>query len=142
MHARAVTVLEYSPEIYQHDAVLMLYYDNMNNLYLRKYYSETLHLEALGIIQQENGHKTEYQSTRTAVEKRCPVWMRMTIDGRKTFFEWSYDGSLWKRIGKEWDTSFFSMSTASMVSLPGQWSGFLPEIPCCMKNARISIGLI
>ena len=84
MHARAVTVLEYSPEIYQHDAVLMLYYDNMNNLYLRKYYSETLHLEALGIIQQENGHKTEYQSTRTAVEKGCPVWMRMMIDGRKT----------------------------------------------------------
>lgn len=38
----------------------------MNNLYLRKYYSETLHSEALGIIQLENGHKTEYQSMRTA----------------------------------------------------------------------------
>ncbi|MGN8737381.1 hypothetical protein [Bilifractor sp. HCP3S3_D3] len=37
----------------------------MNNLYLRKYYSETLHSEALGIMQLENDHKTEYQSSRT-----------------------------------------------------------------------------
>lgn len=36
----------------------------MNNLYLRKYYSETLHSEALGIIQLENDHKTEYQNSR------------------------------------------------------------------------------
>ncbi|MGO5335195.1 hypothetical protein ACTQZS_00100 [Bilifractor sp. LCP19S3_H10] len=38
----------------------------MNNLYLRKYYSETLHSETLGIIQLENDHKTEYQSSRPA----------------------------------------------------------------------------
>ena len=38
----------------------------MNNLYLRKYYSETLHSEAVGIIQLENDHKTEYQSSRPA----------------------------------------------------------------------------
>ena len=51
----------------------------MNNLYLRKYYSETLHSEALGIIQLENGHKTEYQSTRTALEKGRPVCIRISI---------------------------------------------------------------
>ena len=108
IHATAVTVLEYSPEVYQHDAGLMLYYDNMNNLSLRKYYSETLHSEALGVIQLENGHKTEFVSTRTAVEKGRPIWMQLTIDGRRCFFAWSYDGSVWQRIGEEWDISIFS----------------------------------
>mgnify|MGYP000523765800 FL=1 len=52
--------MEFTPEIHQHSAGLIMYYDNMNYVNLRKYYSETLGQSALSIIQLENGEKTEF----------------------------------------------------------------------------------
>ena len=59
--------MEFIPEIYQHSAGLIMYYDNMNYIYLRKYYSETLKHSAISVIHLENGEKTEFLNTRTAV---------------------------------------------------------------------------
>lgn len=42
VHARITTKMEFVPEVHQHSAGLILYYDNMNYINLRKYYSETL----------------------------------------------------------------------------------------------------
>lgn len=36
------TKMDFHPEVHQHAAGLMLYYDSMDFLYLRKYYSESL----------------------------------------------------------------------------------------------------
>ena len=53
------TKMEFKPEVHQHSAGLIMYYDNMNYINLRKYYSETLGQSALSIIHLENGEKTE-----------------------------------------------------------------------------------
>lgn len=42
VYARITTKMEFTPEVHQHSAGLILYYDNMNYINLRKYYSETL----------------------------------------------------------------------------------------------------
>lgn len=42
VYARVTTKMEFTPEIHQHSAGLIMYYDNMNYVNLRKYYSETL----------------------------------------------------------------------------------------------------
>ena len=47
---------------------MILYYDNMNYINLRKYYSETLGSEAISIIALGNGEKTEFVNTRIGVE--------------------------------------------------------------------------
>ena len=60
--------MEFVPEVHQHSAGLILYYDNMNYINLRKYYSETLGQSALSIIHLENGVKTEFLNTRIPVE--------------------------------------------------------------------------
>ena len=79
--------LDFNPEIYQHSAGLVLYYDNMNYVAIRKYYSDTLKQPAIAIISLENGEKKELLDTRTAVDGR-PVCFELIVSERKSFFKW------------------------------------------------------
>ena len=99
--------LGFNPEIYQHSAGLVLYYDNMNYIAIRKYYSDTLKQPAIAIISLENGEKKELLDTRTAVDGR-PVCFELIVSERKSFFKWGYEGEETKPIGPVFDTSKFS----------------------------------
>jgi xylan 1,4-beta-xylosidase len=107
VYGRITTKMEFIPEVHQHSAGLILYYDNMNYINLRKYYSESLQQSALSIIHLENGEKTEFLNTRIPIED-CPIYLRLNIEGRSTYFEWSYDGLEYVPIGKIFDTTKFS----------------------------------
>lgn len=107
VYVRVTTKMDFCPEVPQHSAGLILYYDNMNYLYLRKYYSETLERNALLIIRMENGVRTEYLDDRTPIEDGY-VWMRIYIEGRRCWFEWSMDGEKYQRIGPDFDTTKYS----------------------------------
>lgn len=122
VNAVITTKMEFKPEIYQHSAGLIMYYDNMNYINLRKYYSQTLGQSAISVIQLENGTRTEYLDTRTPV-KDVPVYLRLRIDNRKTFFEWSYDGEQYFRIGKEFDTTKFSDEYCKYGEFTGTFVG-------------------
>ena len=99
--------LDFNPEIYQHSAGLVLYYDNMNYIAIRKYYSDTLKQPAIAIISLENGEKKELLDTRTAVDGR-PVCFKLIVSERRSFFKWGYEGEETKPIGPVFDTSKFS----------------------------------
>ena len=122
VNAVITTKMEFKPEIYQHSAGLILYYDNMNYINLRKYYSQTLGQSAISVIQLENGTRTEYLDTRIPV-KEVPVYFRLRIENRKTFFEWSYDGEEYLRIGKEFDTTKFSDEYCKYGEFTGTFVG-------------------
>ncbi len=122
VNAVITTKMEFKPEIYQHSAGLILYYDNMNYINLRKYYSQTLGQSAISVIQLENGTRTEYLDTRTPV-KDVPVYFRLRIENRKTFFKWSYDGEEYFRIGKEFDTTKFSDEYCKYGEFTGTFVG-------------------
>ncbi len=122
VNAVITTKMEFKPEIYQHSAGLILYYDNMNYINLRKYYSQTLGQSAISVIQLENGTRTEYLDTRIPV-KDMPVYFRLRIENRKTFFEWSYDGEQYFRIGKEFDTTKFSDEYCKYGEFTGTFVG-------------------
>ncbi len=122
VNAVITTKMEFKPEIYQHSAGLIMYYDNMNYINLRKYYSQTLGQSAISVIQLENGTRTEYLDTRTPV-KDVPVYLRLRIENRKTFFEWSYDGEQYIRIGKEFDTTKFSDEYCKYGEFTGTFVG-------------------
>jgi xylan 1,4-beta-xylosidase len=107
VYARVTTRMEFIPEVHQHSAGVILYYDNMNYINLRKYYSETLQQSALSVIHLENGEKTEFLNTRIPI-KDCPIYLRLNIEGRESYFEWSYDDITYERIGKVFDTTKFS----------------------------------
>ncbi|EXG86361.1 beta-xylosidase [Clostridium sp. ASBs410] len=122
VNAVITTKMEFKPEVYQHSAGLIMYYDNMNYINLRKYYSQTLGQSAISVIQLENGTRTEYLDTRTPV-KEVPVYLRLRIENRKTFFEWSYDGEQYIRIGKEFDTTKFSDEYCKYGEFTGTFVG-------------------
>lgn len=128
VYARITTKIEFRPEVHQHSAGLILYYDNMNYVNLRKYYSETLGQGALSVIQIENGEKTEFLNSRVAVED-CPVYLRPQIQGRKSWFEWSYDGETYRQIGMIFDTTKYSDEYCKY----GEFTGAMVGITCADK---------
>lgn len=123
--------MEFVPEVHQHSAGLILYYDNMNYINLRKYYSETLGQSAISVIHLENGEKTEFLNTRTPAEDR-PIYFRLTIQGRESFFSFSYDGDAYQRIGRVFDTSKFSDEYCKY----GEFTGTMVGITCADKVKR------
>lgn len=124
--ATAVTKLDFTPISYQHTAGLILYYDNMNFIYLYKYYSDTLKHSAISVLQVENGTKKEYSDARTFVEDHQDIWMKIEINGRHTQFLWSLDGHNYKEIGPVFDTTKFS----DEYSEYGEFTGTFVGITC------------
>lgn len=125
VNAEAVTKLEFSPEVYQHSAGLILYYDNMNYAYLRKYYSETLGCPALGLQRLDNGKRIEYEMSRCAAPSGA-LWMKLRVKGREAQFSWSSDGEHYDSIGPAFDTSEFS----DEYSEYGEFTGCFVGITC------------
>lgn len=125
VYARITTKMEFTPEVHQHSAGLIMYYDNMNYINLRKYYSETLGQSAISIIHLENGKKTEFLNTRIPVEER-PLYLRLYVQGRKSWFEWSYDNQVYHKIGRVFDTSLFSDEYCKY----GEFTGTMVGITC------------
>lgn len=122
VHMQITARMEFFPEVWQHTAGLALYYDNLNYLYLRKYYSETLGRSALSIVRAERGVVHELTDTRTPVAEK-PIWLRLIVDGTRTHFQWSCDGS-YRPIGGEFDTSRFSDEYC------GEFTGTMVGIAC------------
>ena len=132
--------MEYIPEMPHQSAGLIFYYDNMNYINLRKYYSETLGQSALSIIHIENGEKAEMLDTRVAVED-VPVYMRVEVRGRKMQFMWSLDGKKYIPIGPVFDATKFSDEYCRY----GEFTGTMVGITCAIESntsiTRISIFL-
>lgn len=122
VYATVTTKMEFKPEVYQHSAGLILYYDNMNYVNLRKYYSQTLNGSALSLIHLENGERKERLDTRIAV-KDVPVYLRLRIEGRRFYFEWSYDGEVYIPIGGSFETARFSDEYCEYGEFTGTFVG-------------------
>ncbi len=125
VYATVTTKMEFIPEVHQHSAGLILYYDNMNYINLRKYYSETLGQSALSIIHLENGEKTEFLNTRIPVSDD-PIYLRLKIEGRQSYFSWCYDGMNYKKIGRVFDTTRFSDEYCKY----GEFTGTMVGLTC------------
>lgn len=119
------TKMEFTPLVHQHSAGLIMYYDNMNYINLRKYYSETLGQSALSIIHLENGEKTEFLNSRIPVDD-VPIYLRLEIDNRMSWFSYSFDGEKYIPIGKVFDTTKFSDEYCKY----GEFTGTMVGITC------------
>jgi len=116
--------MDFKPTHYQHSAGLMIYYDNMNYVFLRKYYSETLKSQALIVTQFENGVRTEYKDSRTAVSDN-EIYLRLEIRGRNSRFSWSMDGENYDSIAGNFDTSKYSDEYCKFGEFTGAFVGIV-----------------
>ena len=124
VNAEVTTKMDFSSEVYQQSAGLILYYDNMNYAYLRKYHSETLGGPALSVVRVDNGQKTDCPGRVPAADG--PVWFRLRVEGRASQFGWSPDGAHWLDIGPAFDTSEFSDEYSNY----GEFTGCFVGLTC------------
>ena len=55
-----------------------------------------------------------------------PVYLRLNIEGRRSWFEWSYDGKKYQRIGENFDTTKFS----DEYCMYGEFTGTFVGLTC------------
>lgn len=125
LHVEITTRVDFHPEIYQHSAGLILYYDNMNNLFLRKYYSPRLGGEALGILSLENGERSVF-AEGLPLSTDEPLYLQLAIDGRCGQFSWSTDGKGFTPIGACFDVSRLSDEYCRY----GEFTGTMVGLAC------------
>lgn len=125
LHTTVTTKMEFVPEVYQHSAGLIIYYDNMNYVYLRKTWSEAAGGSVLSIIQLENGEKREIRDTEVSV-KDIPIYLRLVVDERRFYFQWSYDDVEYQSIGGDFDTTKLSDEYCRY----GEFTGTFVGITC------------
>ena len=79
----------------------------------------------MSIIHLENGEKTEFLNSRIPVDD-VPIYLRLEIDERKSWFSYSYDGIRFIPIGKVFDTTKFSDEYCKY----GEFTGTMVGITC------------
>ncbi len=139
LQAAAGTAVEFEPDTYQHSAGLVVYYDNMNWVYLRIYRSDTLGSKAIALMRVENGEKRELLDTRNPLPAGVPVYMKLEVRDRVIQFYYSLSNpgesiltGMWEPIGPEWDTSLFSDEYCKF----GEFTGTFTGICCTDTNTR------
>lgn len=58
--------------------------------------------------------------------KEAEIYLRLYVDGRKFWFEWSYDGKEYNKIGRNFDTTKFSDEYCKY----GEFTGTMAGITC------------
>ncbi len=125
LYTTVTTKMDFSPDIYQHSAGLLFYYDNMNYVWLRKTWSDTLGGPALVVMEVDRGVKRDHNESRIPAREGT-VWLQLQITGRTFRFRWSADGETWCLIGPEFPTWHLSDEHSGY----GEFTGALTGIAC------------
>lgn len=126
LNVRVTTRMEFQPEVYQHHAGLMLYYDNMNWVMIGKTWSEGLNSPAVVVTHVENGIKRDCIGEGVAVPEG-PVWLRLEIEQNETMLFYSMDGEHYTRLGGVFETSRFSDEYSRFGEFTGSFVGIACE---------------
>lgn len=121
VYSTITTKFSFIPEAYQHSAGLVLYYDNMNYLYLLKTYEEINNGYVLSVIHMDNGLRREIADPVTITGES--VYLQIRIEGRETTCYWSKKDGDYHRIGEHYDTTLFSDEYSQYGEFTGAFFG-------------------
>lgn len=123
LNAQITVKMDFKPESYRHTAGLVLYYDNMNYVYLKKYFSEALNSAALMLTCVDNGRKTDLYPSETAVNDEELI-LRLNVREHKSYFEYKYEtDSDFIKIGDDFNTIKFSDEYSNYGEFTGSTVG-------------------
>jgi xylan 1,4-beta-xylosidase len=101
------TKMDFIPEVYQQYAGMLIYYDNMDYIMLRKTYSDSIVGSVIDLLRVKNGERIELLKEAIPVRDES-IYFRIIIRNRETRFFWSMNGDDYAQIGDSCDTSEFS----------------------------------
>jgi xylan 1,4-beta-xylosidase len=107
-HALAETRVSFAPRHFSHSAGLVVFYDNENFVYLRRYHSESLRSPALGIVLVEHALKRELLLDRVSVPDGDVVMRVRLNDGSLRFYWRRPDDAAFGPIGPVIDATYMS----------------------------------
>jgi xylan 1,4-beta-xylosidase len=107
LHALVTTKMDFKPEVYQQYAGILIYYDNMDYIMLRKTYSEKEASYVIDLLRVKNGERIELLEEAVNVPDDS-IYLQIRIEDRDTEFFWSMDGEEFNQVGGTYDTSEFS----------------------------------
>lgn len=122
IYASATTKMDFKPEVYQHYAGIMIYYDSMNYIMLRKAYSDKYKGSVIDLLRVKNGQKIELLKEEIPV-KEGSIYFKVNVNGRETKFYWCMDGQNFIQIGDVYDTSEFSDEYCKTGEFTGTFLG-------------------
>lgn len=119
------TKLDFHPSTHRHSAGLVLYYDNMNYIYLEKSWRDGIG-EVLRIRRLENGKRTDFSVDGIPAPKSTS-WLRVRIHGRQTQFAYSANDIDYTDIGPIFDLSTLSDEYCKYGEFTGTFVGMACE---------------
>lgn len=107
LNVSLTTKMDFTPEVYQHYAGILIYYDNMDYIMLRKTYSEKKSGPVIDLLRVKNGERVELLKDEISVNDDS-IYLQIRIKNREVRFFWSIDGNTFTQVGDEYDISEFS----------------------------------
>ena len=119
------TRMDFTPELYQHSAGLVLYYDSMNYVWLRKTWSEEQNCAVLSVQEVDRGVKNDHRDCEIPAPEGA-VRLRLRIEGKRFAFSWSLGGERWTAIGPDFPTWHLSDEHSGY----GEFTGTMYGLGC------------
>ena len=98
----------------------------MNYIFLEKTCKDSKDKPILSLLYIENGERKDIEEV-TLNKENSPIYMRLKLEGRKCYFEWSNSGDNYKKIGEVFDLSKFSDEYCKY----GEFTGTFVGMVCC-----------
>ena len=117
--------MTFEPELYQHSAGLVLYYDNMNYVWIRKTWSEEQGCPVLSVPEVDRGVKYDHRDCEIPAPDG-PVQLQLSIADKEFRFAWSADGNTWENIGPVFPTWHLSDEHSGY----GEFTGTMFGVAC------------
>ena len=122
VQTEVIVKMDFAPEVYQHSAGLVFYYDSMNYVWLRKTWSDRLGGPALAVMEVDRGQKNDHDECSIPAPEG-EILLRLKICGRQFRFLWSADGETWDPIGPAWETWHLSDEHSGYGEFTGAFTG-------------------
>lgn len=131
VYGQITVKMEFEPQSWLQTAGLIIYYDNMNFVYLHKTLDEKSG-PVLALLQLENGVKTEFSTLRQSVPEKGALLLRAVLKGRSLTFAYALEDGVFHDIAKNFDLSKLS----DEYSKYGEFTGTFAGISCSDRLLR------
>jgi len=119
----ASTKMTFKSNSFQKSAGLVIYYNNANYLYLRRYYSESLGCECLGITKVDRGQRSENKPLRVVLGLEEVLYLRVNLLQGEYRFSYAFEEDQWQAINYGFDASLYSDEYAEGGGFTGAFVG-------------------
>ena len=139
-YATITTKMEFVPEVHQHSAGLIIYYDNMNYINLRNITAKRWERGQFPLLlwKMERRQNLSIQEKQWMMYRSISDWKS---EGNIHSFIGGMMGNIIKRSASQLIPQSFLMSIVNMESLPEQWSASPVRIVLNTSITPISISL-